>query len=283
MLPPALAGITAAERDALVHECRDGNVPAIAFAPQHHRRRDAHVGHEDLVELGLARYLEQRSHLDTGCMHVEHEIRHALVLGNVGIRARHQHAPPRPMRQCGPHLLAVDDPLVAVANGARVASDATSLPAPGSLKSWHQMSSPVKMRPQQSLVQIFTAVQSTTGRAMPMPIGLRPYGTGAPAAANSALIVFCCFRRQTQWPAVALGEVHPREAEVVLRAEELRGRRRLGIELREEVVAQLGHTLLVRRQRRLLSELDRSVKCTDWRHDRHGLHPRRRASHATPA
>ena len=69
-------------------------------------------------------------------------------------------------------------------------------------------------------------------------------------------------RRQAE-TAEALGEVHPRETEVVLRAEELGGRRRLRIELREKVVAQLGHTLLVRRHGGSSHKLDRSVKCTD--------------------
>jgi hypothetical protein len=57
---------------------------------------------------------------------------------------------------------------------ARVASDATSEPAPGSLNSWHQMSSPVKMRRRKRWCISSVPWASRTGAAMPMPIGLSP-------------------------------------------------------------------------------------------------------------
>src|SRR5262249_363102 len=61
-------------------------------------------------------------------------------------------------------------------------------------------------------------------------------------------------RREAETTA-PLGVVPPCEAEVVLRTEELRRRRRLRVELREQFVAQLGHALFVRRHTRLLAPL----------------------------
>ena len=48
----------------------------------------------------------------------------------------------RVLGEAGPHLLAVDDPLIAAFCTARVVSDARSLPEPGSEKPWHHVSSP---------------------------------------------------------------------------------------------------------------------------------------------
>ena len=60
---------------------------------------------------------------------------------SVGSVRAMQHPVVGEVRPGAPHLLAGDDPLVAVARRARVASDARSEPAPGSEKSWHHTSS----------------------------------------------------------------------------------------------------------------------------------------------
>ena len=52
----------------------------------------------------------------------------------------------RVLRAGGPDLLAVHDPVVAVAHRGACAGPARSEPAAGSLKSWHQISSPRSMR-----------------------------------------------------------------------------------------------------------------------------------------
>ena len=74
---------------------------------------------EHLVEHGVAGHLAQRPHLDAGLVHVDREPGDALVLRRVGIGAGEQHAHVGGLAQRGPHLLAVDDPLVAVADGPR--------------------------------------------------------------------------------------------------------------------------------------------------------------------
>ena len=74
----------------------------------------AHVGHVDLVELGLAGDLPQRANLNTRGLHVEGEIGHAAVLGHVRIGSGDEHAEVGDVGECVPHLLAVDDPFVTV-------------------------------------------------------------------------------------------------------------------------------------------------------------------------
>ena len=75
---------------------------------------DPHVSEEDLVELGFTGDLVQGTNVDALGLHVQQEVRQALVLGLVRIGPGHQHPPPRHMGQRRPDLLAVDDPLVAV-------------------------------------------------------------------------------------------------------------------------------------------------------------------------
>ena len=105
----------AAERAALVHQRGHRDAPAVADVAEPVRVGDAGVGEVDLVELGLPGQLAQRPGLDARPVHVDDEVRQALVLRHVGVGAREQQAPPRPVRQAGPHLLPVDHPVVAVA------------------------------------------------------------------------------------------------------------------------------------------------------------------------
>ena len=74
----------------------------------------ADVGQEHLVELGPARHLAERSHLDAGGAHVEEEERDALVPRRVGIGPGHEDAPVADPPAGAPHLLTVDDETVAV-------------------------------------------------------------------------------------------------------------------------------------------------------------------------
>ena len=77
----------------------------------------ADVGEVDLVELGVAGHLAQRPDLDAGGVHVDHEVGEALVLLGLGIGAGEDHAEAGGVGQGRPDLLAVEDPLVAVALG----------------------------------------------------------------------------------------------------------------------------------------------------------------------
>ena len=112
-----LAGHTAPQGDAFVHERGHRSTPAAADLAEDMVVRDADVVEEDLVELGLACDLVERPDLDPLGLHVQQEVGHALVLGLLRVGSGDQHPPPGNMGQRGPDLLAVDDPLVAIAHG----------------------------------------------------------------------------------------------------------------------------------------------------------------------
>ncbi len=62
----------------------------------------------------------QRANADLLLLHVHQEVREPLVLRRVRVGARHEHAPLRLVGERRPHLLAGDDPLVAVPHRARL-------------------------------------------------------------------------------------------------------------------------------------------------------------------
>src|SRR6202034_4678830 len=103
----------------LVHQRRQRYVPAVADLAETLRVGNAHVGEIDLVETRLAARLTDRPDLDARAAHVEEEHRQALVLGDVGVGAYDQDAPVAEMGARGPDFLAIDDPFVALALGAR--------------------------------------------------------------------------------------------------------------------------------------------------------------------
>ena len=116
----AAAATAGAEPAALEHQRGVGDRPAVVDAADGGVDRHPHVGEEHLVEHGASGELAQRPDLDAGLVHVDREVGDALVLGHVGIGAGEQHAEVGPVAARGPHLLAVDDPLVAVELGAGV-------------------------------------------------------------------------------------------------------------------------------------------------------------------
>jgi len=91
--------------------------PALAFGTDAMGVRDPDVGHVDLVELSLAGDLAQRPHIDAFGLHVQREVRHAPVLGHIGVGAGDEHAEVGDVGERVPDLLSVDDPLFAVADG----------------------------------------------------------------------------------------------------------------------------------------------------------------------
>ena len=78
---------------ALGREHRHADAPAAVQRSEQVVRRERHVGEEDLVELGLAGHLLQRSDLDAGEVHGAEEERNALVLVRVDVGAGHEDAP----------------------------------------------------------------------------------------------------------------------------------------------------------------------------------------------
>jgi hypothetical protein len=114
----AEAACTAArtDSDALVHERREGDVPPVADGAEPVRIRHPDVGEEDLVEGGAAVDLLDRPRLHARALHVDDEVGEALVLGRVGVGPRDDHPVAGVVGAGAPDLLAVDDPLVAVAH-----------------------------------------------------------------------------------------------------------------------------------------------------------------------
>ena len=103
-----------------MHQRRDRHAPAVVDAADDVLDRDPRVLDEELVELGLARDLDQRADVDAVLLHVHQEVRQPAVLGRVRVGAREQHAPLGLVRERRPHLLAGDDVLVALEHRARL-------------------------------------------------------------------------------------------------------------------------------------------------------------------
>ncbi len=121
---------------------------------------------------------------------------------------------------------------------------AKSLPAPGSLKSWHHSSSPVNIgRSNRSRCSGVPWV------AMVGPARWMKNSTGSrgvrPAAGESAFHWSLELGADAQ-PAVSLFEVHPGESGVVLVSAELPGGFRGWIVLRQQLVDGLGHPSALR-------------------------------------
>ena len=94
-----------------------GDRPAVVEAADDVVLRAAGVGEEHLVELGGAVGLRDGPHLDAGLLHRHEQVRDARVLRRVGVGAGEQEAVVGELGLGGPHLLAVDHPLVAVEHG----------------------------------------------------------------------------------------------------------------------------------------------------------------------
>jgi hypothetical protein len=91
--------------------------PAVVQAAKDICRRDARIGDENLIEMGLVRNLAQGANLDAGLLHRKEEESQALMFWNIPIGARQQHAVVRMSGAGGPDLLPRDGEIVAVALG----------------------------------------------------------------------------------------------------------------------------------------------------------------------
>ena len=99
-------------------ECRHGDLPTFPHGPEHVLLRGARLVEEHFVELGAARQLAQRSHVDARLVHRAQEVGEPVVRRRLGVGTAHDEAPVGAVRQRGPHLLTGDHPLVAVEHGA---------------------------------------------------------------------------------------------------------------------------------------------------------------------
>ena len=113
------AAKSAAHGEALMHERRQRDRPALPDFAQTLRVGNAHIGEKHFVEIRATRSLADRPDIDARRAHRKEEHRQALVLGRIGIGACEQQSVIREMRARGPDLLAIDDPVDAVLLGTR--------------------------------------------------------------------------------------------------------------------------------------------------------------------
>ena len=134
-------------RAALVGERRVRDPPALVLGADEVLDRHLDVVEEHLVELVLAGHLAQRAHVDARRVHRDREHRDALVRAARRGRCARARCP---CRRTSRTTTTPSGPVTrydaAALLGARVESAARSLPAPGSLNSWHQTSSAPRIR-----------------------------------------------------------------------------------------------------------------------------------------
>ena len=115
----ALGGAHRRDADALVAEEELRDRPALAGLADQQVARHADVGEPHLVDLVAAVDQLDRPHLDAGGGHVDEQHRDAGLLLHLGVGAHQREDPVAVLAERGPRLLAVDDPVVAVAHGRR--------------------------------------------------------------------------------------------------------------------------------------------------------------------
>ncbi len=124
------AGHQLGEVTVVARGCRGGRVtlelqgrhrdpPAVVHVPDDLVAGDPDVAEEHLGEPGVPVQLADGPHLDAGAVEVDGQHRDALVARRVRVRAHQREHPVGPGAVGGPDLLARDDPVVAVAHGAR--------------------------------------------------------------------------------------------------------------------------------------------------------------------
>ena len=104
-----------ADRKPFIHQRREGDPPTIADLAKPLAIRHTHIGEEHFVEIRRAGDLMNRPAFDPRRFHIKEEIGEAFVLRHGGIAACHDDAVIAKMRAGCPNLLAVQDPIVAVA------------------------------------------------------------------------------------------------------------------------------------------------------------------------
>ena len=198
------------------------DAPAVADRAEPLRVRDAHVGEVHLVELGVAGELAQRAHLDAGRLHVDEEVGEAPVLGRLGIGAGEQQAPAWPRGPAWSRPSARSPPTRRRRARPGCRAPARSEPAPGSLNSWHQISSHGEQRPQVALdaARRCRGARSWARHAdadrVDVEVRRRPGGI-------EALVHDPLLRRVGRETSGALRRVDPRQSGVEARAQERRG------------------------------------------------------------
>ena len=105
--------------ETLAAEHHAGNAPALIEAAEHVGLRHAHLVEEFLGEFGVAFEGLDRPHGNAGRMHIDEQHGDAgMARFRLGIGAHQREHPIGVMAVGGPHLMAVDDEVIAVEHGA---------------------------------------------------------------------------------------------------------------------------------------------------------------------
>ena len=121
--PAHLGGMASATgHPALETERGHRDFPSFILRPDEIFLRHLDVVEEDLVEVAMAVHQDQRPHRDTGAFHVNQQVADTLVLGRFRIGAREHEDTVGVLCARGPHLLPVDDEVVAVVGRAGLKS-----------------------------------------------------------------------------------------------------------------------------------------------------------------
>ena len=209
-----------ADAGALVHQGGHAHPPAVAHVPDAVRIGDPHFGQVHLVELGLARDLNQGANLDSGSVHIESEVGEPLVLGHVRIGPGYKHAPVSDVGQRVPDLLAGDHPFVAVAHGPagqagqiRTGAGFAEQLAPGVLAR--------EAPAQEAGLEVVAAVGDHGRPGHRQAEEVPAVGRLGPGPVQAGVDVTLESGCQSE-PAPTLGEVHPRQTQVVLATAEVK-------------------------------------------------------------
>ena len=147
--------------------------------------RDLDVVEEDLVELALAGDLAQRTHLDARRRHRDRQHRDPLVRRRARIGSHQRDAPGRRSARTTTTPSGPSRRRRRRASRRASTRPARSLPASGSLNSWHHTSSPARIRGihRRRCSSVPCAINVGPTRLTPT----RPRSGGAPARASSSL------------------------------------------------------------------------------------------------
>ena len=143
--------------DALVHQRRDRDLPAVALAAEHPVVATRASLKNTSLNSASPVICTQRPHLDAGLLHVDDEVREAPVLRDVGVGAARGASPTSARCASVVHTFWPLTTHSSPSRTARVARPATSEPAPGSLNSWHQISWLRRERPQEPVLHLLGA------------------------------------------------------------------------------------------------------------------------------
>ena len=243
----------ASDRHPLVHEGDQRAVPALADLAQAFAVGNADVGEELLVELGITGHLAKGPHIHTRRMHVHDKVGQSLVLLRIGIASGEQQTEVGDVSHGCPAFLTVDDPLFPVKNGAGAESGDVRTGA----RLGEELAPDLLAGEQRTEIPIAHLVGSLRqdGRSrhsVADPVAAQVAERGS--RGRQTLVDERLKAARQSKPAVADGEVHPRQAGVELGPKELDVGRRGGRKVSQQASDGRVDLLLVGSRARIRSQ-----------------------------